>query len=101
MLTLKAKPTFKAKVPIPVPGGETVEVEMEFKHRTKQELAEFVEKSVELSDEEAILQTVVGWEFKDKLDEKSVKLLTQNYHGAARAVARTYLFELSQVRAKN
>lgn len=39
---IKADPTFKAKVGIPLPGGKTADVEFEFKHRTIDAWKEFV-----------------------------------------------------------
>lgn len=101
MLKLKANPTFKAKVGIPIPGGEPVDVEFEFKHRTKEELAEFIKASASIPDDESILQVCVGWGLDDAFTPENVRIFTENYHRASRAVAVKYLAELTQVRLGN
>lgn len=100
-LSLKANPTFKAKVGIPVAGGAAVDVEFEFRHKTKKELAEFLDGATEMTDKSSIMATVCGWELSDPFNEDSVDQLIQNYHGAARAIVNAYLIELSQVKIKN
>lgn len=101
MLKLVAEPTFKAKVAIPVAGGESVEVEFEFKHRTRDELAKYMESGNERTDVEAVLATVVGWALDDKFNKMNVERLLQNYHGAGRAIASKYYSELMALRLGN
>lgn len=101
MLCLKANPTFKAKVGIPVPGGEPVQVEMEFRHRTRDELVKFLESSADMNDDEAVMAVITGWGLDDKLTRENVHRLTQNYYGAGRAIVDKYLAELTQARLGN
>lgn len=104
MATLKlvANPTFKAKVGIPVAGEEGVtDVEMTFKHRTKTELAEFIETRTGKSDVESFMEMVVAWELADNFDAESVHTLLENYSGAAVATYRKYVNELMQAKVKN
>jgi hypothetical protein len=44
-LRLKANPTFRAKVAIPVPGEKPVEVEFEFKHMKRGELEDWQKRN--------------------------------------------------------
>lgn len=97
-LTLKAPPTFKAKVAIPVPGGNSVNVEMTFKHRKRSDLKTFIESRDGKSDAESFLDMVEGWELEDAFNEESVELLLQNYQGAALQTYMVYMQELTGTR---
>lgn len=97
---LVAAPTFKAKVKIPVAGGESVEVEFEFRHRTKDDLMQWVQNT-DREDVETIMQCAVAWELEDAFDVPSVTLLTQNYSGSAIAVFKVYIKELLASREGN
>jgi hypothetical protein len=100
-LKLTANPTFKAKVGIPVAGEKPVEVEMEFKHRTKSALNEFIETRAGKTDLESFLDMVVGWELTDEFNNDSVETLLENYAGAGLATFETYINQLVQARTKN
>lgn len=101
--TLVAKPTFTARVAIPVPGQAPELVEFTFKGRTRDQFAEFIEsiKEGESKDVEVIMDIASGWELEDAFDAKNVELLTQNYLGAARAIIDKYLAELTTARLGN
>jgi hypothetical protein len=104
MLRLKANPTFKAPVKIPLPGGETVEITIEFKHMTKDEYSAFIEKEkgAKRSDEDAIIDVAVGWEGVDgEFNTKNIHEFCQQYHGAASRIARTFVEELTQYKLGN
>lgn len=101
LLKLRPEATFWAVVPIPVPGKGTVDVKFEFKHRTKDELAEFNKGAEDRSDVDHILETVAAWELADKFDKENVAVLLQTYHGAAYAIAAVYLRELTGARKGN
>lgn len=98
---LQAAPTFKAKVEIPVHGGKAVPVEVEFKHRTKDQLTEWLDGAKGRKDTEALLDLIAGWELDDPLNAESVELLVQNYAGAASAIVSAYVAELIQARRGN
>lgn len=100
-LKLVANPTFKAKVGIPVAGDNPVEVEMEFKHRTKTALNEFIESRQGKSDIESFMDMVVGWELEDKFGLESAETLLENYAGAGLATFKVYVDQLVQARVKN
>lgn len=98
---LEAAPTFKAKADIPVHGGEAVPVEFEFKHRTRDEMAKWLETSAGRSDVDSLLDVLVGWELSDSFGKESIERLVQNYCGAAPAIVARYVDELIQARRGN
>lgn len=101
-LKLIANPTFTAKVAIPVAGGDSVDVEFTFKHRTKIQMDEFLKawdgKAV---TSDTLLEMVSGWELEDKFGKESMELLIDNYIGAALAIYLTYIDELYKAKQKN
>jgi hypothetical protein len=100
-LSLKAKPTFQAKVGIPVAGGEPVEVLFTFKHRTKTELETFITSREDASDVDSFMSMVEGWDLEDTFCKESAELLLENYIGTAIATYRAYVDQLIQAKAKN
>jgi hypothetical protein len=99
--TLKAAPTFKAKVSLPVPGGGFVPVEFTFKHRTKKALDEFVKTREGKSDAESFASMVAGWELDDAFTPENIDLLLENRIGSALATYRVYIEELTKAREGN
>jgi hypothetical protein len=99
--SLSIKPTFTAKVSIPVPGKTAEPVEFTFKGRTKDEFKDFVDNLSGREDVDVIMDIASGWELEDAFDKENVELLTQNYLGAARAIIEKYLSELTQARLGN
>lgn len=100
-LTLKANPTFRAKVGIPVAGGAPISVDFTFKHRTKSELDKFMKSRGDVSDVDTVMDMVEGWELEEKFDREGVELLLENYAGAALALYLAYIEELLQAKRKN
>lgn len=98
---LSASPTFKAKVTIPVAGGKPAEIEVTFKHRTRDAFKEFVENLTDREDVDVILDIASGWDLDDAFDADSLEELTQNHIGSARAIIETYIGELTSARTKN
>lgn len=103
MSKLKLVPdaTFKATVKIPVAGGESSPVEFVFRHRSKADLEKFIDTLAERSDEDSILAMSEGWDLEDKFNAESIKLLTENYIGAALEIYFAYRSELTKTREKN
>ncbi|KNE25249.1 phage tail assembly chaperone [Achromobacter spanius] len=100
--TLNPAPTFKKKVPLPVPGAGFEEVEFTFKHRIKEEFKEFVESLAERSDDVQILLDIAcGWELEDAFNQENIDRMVEGYVGSARAVLGTYIEELSKARLGN
>lgn len=101
-LTLKAKPTFKAKVAIPTPGEEEFDpVEFTFKHRTRDEMDEYLKSVNELKDAALIMSVASAWELADEFNEKNLNDFSQDYIMAPNAVFEKYLDELVKARTKN
>ncbi|MNO64407.1 hypothetical protein D3C76_551350 [compost metagenome] len=99
--SLKAAPTFKKSVDLPVHGGDAVAVEFEFKHRTRDDLDAWLKDIKEKSDAEVLAGCVVGWDLSDKCEAESFELLTQNYAGTGPAITKAYVDEILQARRKN
>jgi len=99
--TLHPSPTFPAVVEIPLHGGGTQPVKMEFRHRSKDEVKALYEPAEGRDDAKFILEMLASWELEDELNEASVQLLLQNYQGAGLAIHRKYLEELTQARLGN
>lgn len=99
--TLNPNPTFKHKVPMPIPGGAFVNVEFTFKHRGKEEFTEFLERAKDLDDTELVLAIASGWELEEPFDKDNVEQLVENYVGAARAIFTSYMDEIVKARVGN
>jgi hypothetical protein len=120
-LTLNGNPTFKAKVGIPVPGSEPVDVEFEFKHKTRTEFAAYIsaarlpEDAPEVTidnletvtaesikrDAKRIMEIAVGWELDDPFTTESVESFINKYDGSSPEIMATYGRELQQAKRKN
>ena len=100
-LSLVANPTFKAKVGVPVAGGESIDTVFTFKHRTKDDLDEFIKTRADKSDAESFLDMVSGWDLQDEFTPENVETLLQNYIGTGLAAFRVYIDELIGAREKN
>jgi len=98
---LQPAPTFKAKVQIPVHGGDPVAVEFEFKHRTRDEVNKWFKGADKRSDVDALVGILAGWELEDQFGQESIELLVQNHIGAAPAIVARYVEELVQARKGN
>lgn len=101
MFKLKADPTFSAKVAFPVAGGDSVDVSLTFKHRTKAELHKWLEDSKTRGDEETFLDMVSGWDIDEPFSKENVAVLLQHHIGVALAAYQVYLNELTRHREKN
>jgi hypothetical protein len=104
MLKLQPNPTFKAKVSIPTPGGEKVEVELTLRHMTREGLEQFLTgpEAKDRSDEDSIMAIVSAWSGVDaEFSRDSVALLLQQYHAAGRAIVSAWVSELTQARLGN
>jgi hypothetical protein len=100
-LSLKASPSFTARVEIPVAGGKSIPVNFNFKHRTKTQLAEWVQARSGKTDDESFLDMVEGWDLEDEFSPENISFLLENYIGSALAVYHAYLEELTREKAKN
>lgn len=106
MFVLQPKPTFKAEVLIPIPGGGEGKIKFEFRHKGRKALRDFIEslsKDGEARDDvDAILELVEGWDgVSEKFSKEALETLVDAYPGAARAIFDAYHSALLEGRAKN
>lgn len=94
-IKLIPNPTFSVAVAIPVAGSEPINVTFEFRHRTRDELEKLTATMAAMQDVDYILHIASGWELKEKWTKDNVATLLNHYHGAARAIARKYVHELT------
>lgn len=80
-LKIKAEPTFRAKVMVPVAGGEDVEVEFEFKHRSRSDLVEFMKTAMSRKSADVVEDMLAGWQFADQFTRKNIELLIDDHIG--------------------
>lgn len=92
--SIKADPTFAANVPFPIAGGESVDVLLTFKHRTKTALDEFIKSREDRSDVDSFFEMVAGWELSDEFNRANVELLLENHIGVAVATYKAYIDQL-------
>lgn len=100
-LSLKANPTFAAKVPIPVAGSDPVEVGFTFKHMNREDFAAWMKSLDGKEKATAVLDMAGGWELDDPFTEESVKQLLSEYMGAFPAIFDKYAAELTQAKRGN
>lgn len=100
-LTLNPSPTFKAKVEICRPGLEPELIEITFKHRTRDQLDEFIQQMKDMNIEDQVMAVASGWELVDPFNIDNVKLLAQNYITAPMAIRDKYIGELIKAKEKN
>lgn len=102
--SLTVAPTFKAKVPMHIPGGKPMDVEFTFKARTADQFKEWGEQAREgkfENDVDAVLDIASGWELEDAWNRENIELLLQNYIGSARSIVDTYVSQLTSARLGN
>lgn len=98
---LEVAPTFKSTVALPIHGGKTVEVEFEFKHRTRAVMNEWMKGIAKRSDVEVLEDILAGWNLDDAFSREAIELLCQQFIGWPRDILAAYLDELTQARRKN
>lgn len=104
MLKLKANPTFKCKVVIPVAGGPDETVEFEFRHMTRDALDKFLKgkEAQARSYEDTVGAIVVGWSGVDaEYSKEALAELFQNHMSAPTAILTAYGKELAAARLGN
>lgn len=106
MFVLQPKPTFKAAVTFPIPGGVEGKITIIFRHKKKKELREFFEslgaEGAERTDADALMELVDSWEGVDeKFSPENLEMLLESYPSAALAMFETYRQEMLEGRAKN
>ncbi len=108
MFTLKAPATFKTTVALSTPGEATADpIRVEFRHKSRTQLADFVAKAASGPEEVDLLdEVIVGWSLIDDAGEvpyskENLAILIDQYGPAATEIYRAYLKALNESRAKN
>lgn len=106
MFVLQPKPTFKADIVIPTPGGGEGKIKFEFKHMGRKDLQAFydglVNGDVVRDDVDALADLIAGWEGVDtKFSREALETLLDAYPGAASAVFDGYRKALYEGKQKN
>lgn len=105
-LKLQPTPTFWHAVPITIPGAsQPALVDFEFKHQTKEKLADFVLRlhADDGRPDETILGEVISnWKGVDaEFSPSALRDLLSNYPASALEILRGYLAGLTESRRKN
>lgn len=103
MFKLQPKPTFKARVPITLPGEtRAAEIEVEFKHLSVEQVREFFEGLVGKTDAQALGEIVVGWSGVDQaFSPEALDTLLNNFPSASGSFFDIFRRELLEGRRKN
>ena len=100
-LNLQSNPTFKCKVAIPVPGGEPVPVEIEYRHHSVSSINKFWEEHSGAANVEVVWLLVAGWDLEDEYNRDNLQALLDNYPGAAAEIVGSFTAELYNARRGN
>lgn len=102
MFKLQPNPTFWAPIDVPVPGGEPQRFEVLFRHKTREQLAEFGDRLANRPAIESVLEVVADWRGIDaEFSADTVRNLDQNYLHAVDSILHAYWDEFSRAKRKN
>ena len=106
MFVLKPKPTFEAEVLIPIPGGDTGKLTLEFKHMGVKALQAFYASlgtgDNVRKDADALLDLVNGWKGADgPFSAEALEALLDDFPGSAKVIFDTYSKALFEGKRKN
>lgn len=108
MFRLTPNPTFKAAVPLSMPGMEKpLSVPFEFRHKTTEQIAEWMARAPGRSDADVLHEVIVGWSVADDQGVEvpysytALSTLLNNYATAKGEIFSAYLSELTKAKAKN
>lgn len=104
MLKLNPNPTFWVDVNVRKPGGEVDSFKIEFRHKTRAGLRQFMENGKGKDDADYLVESgiVAGWQDVDaEFSNDNLKALVDNYPGIAGVLLLTYPAELMKASAGN
>lgn len=106
MFVLQPKPTFKATIEIPIPGGTSGKINFEFKRLGKKAIRELFnslqDESVQREDADVLSELIADWSGVDeKFSKEALEVLCDAYPGATTAILIGYNKEMLEGRAKN
>ena len=103
MFKITPKPTFRATVPLSVPGSDKpAAIGVDFRHLSKSALRDYFAGLEGKSDAEALAEVITGWEGVDvPFSADALAQLLDNYPAAAGELFEAFRRELLEARAKN
>lgn len=107
MFNLNPSPTFKAPVPLSVPGlQQPLEVSFTFRHKTKTALDDWLKRFMETPGHEVLGEVIEGWDMRRNGEPVPFSLtalaeLCESYTPARGEISDTYLIELTRAKRKN
>lgn len=91
---INPEPTFRSVVSIPVPGADPMDLELEFRHKTKDELKAFFTGFEGRDDIDCLMEVVAGWHnCEAQFNRETLSDLLQNYPRANTAILGKYAAE--------
>lgn len=108
MFKIDPAPTFECDVALTLPGKQqTATLPLTFRHKTKRELAAFLNPAKPRTDIELLSEIIVGWGVENaqeqpvKYSAEALEHLLDQYPSAALQIHEAYVRELSEARRKN
>jgi hypothetical protein len=98
---LNPNPTFKRKVGLTDHDGSVVELELEFRHRSRAAVQTLPSEIKDKTDAEILLLLAAGWELSDEFNLANATVLCDNYLSAAEEILTGYLAALQGARLGN
>ncbi len=105
---LNPEPTFRASVPIPVPGGGSMALDLEFRHKTRAALHAWYDSfegrdgDAARAEAECLHEVVAGWHNCEAIYSlEALTTLLENYPQAGGAILAAYTRELTGARLGN
>ena len=105
MFKINPNPVFAASVFITVPGGDSQKLQLNFQHKKKSELSEFIDRARTGFTLEMVREIVAsisdGEKLEGKTDSDFLSELVENYPAATGDIVSAYLKALTESRLKN
>lgn len=102
MFKLNPNPTFWVKTRVRTPGGEESEFEVEYRHKGREALKQYLGAINGRDEAEALSEIIAGWRGMDaEFNPANLKTLLDNYPGLAVLMLGDYTVELMKARTGN
>lgn len=107
MFNLNPAPTFKAKVPLSVPGvAQPLEVEFTFRHKTRTAVEKWAADYVDNPGADTLHQVIADWTVTQDgepvpYSHSALAELLERYTPARSEISDAYLIELTRAKRKN
>lgn len=99
---LNPEPTFRVTVPIPAPGGESMDLDIEFRHKKRDALRDWYGSFIGRTEAECLHDVIAAWHnCETAYSLESLDTLLQNYSQAGTAILAAYARELTGARLGN